>query len=37
MRKFFDWYSPQFEAYSFALARNIYLSRDCPISWEKTN
>lgn len=22
MRKFFDWYSPQFEAYSFALARS---------------
>ncbi len=22
MRRFFDWYSPQFEAYSFALARN---------------
>jgi Zn-dependent protease with chaperone function len=22
MRKFFNWYSPQFEAYSFALARN---------------
>lgn len=27
MRKFFDWYSPQFEAYSFALARsNEYLA-----------
>jgi Zn-dependent protease with chaperone function len=28
MRKFFDWYSPQFEAYSFALARSNEFEAD---------
>ncbi len=28
MRKFFDWYSPQFDAYSFALARNNEYAAD---------
>ncbi len=36
MRKFFDWYSPQFEAYSFALARSNEYQADA-ISAELTS
>lgn len=36
MRKFFHWYSPQFEAYSFALARNNEYEADA-ISAELTS
>ena len=36
MRKFFDWYSPQFEAYSFALARSNEYAADA-ISAELTS
>ncbi|MEJ2694275.1 MAG: M48 family metallopeptidase [Candidatus Thiodiazotropha sp.] len=36
MRKFFDWYSPQFEAYSFALARSNEYTADA-ISAELTS
>ncbi len=36
MRKFFDWYSPKFEAYSFALARNNEYEADA-ISAELTS